>query len=356
MVDIAVIPGDGIGREIIPQVCNMLSSIDPSINFTYYNISSERYINEGITIKDDEIDELKSYNSIFFGAIGDFRAKPGIMEEGVILRIRKELDLYMNIRPAISFNNITGNNINITILRENKEDFYSGISGSLNEHKAFKQSGNLYNFNIDINSESDDVINYTMGFLSRKNLKRFFNMAYKIANSENVTITDKANAVQMYSLWRKIAIEEAEAVNKKINFEYADSLAYNMINNPLKYRYIIAPNLYGDILSDMSSAMAGGLGYAPSGNIGDSYSMFEPVHGSAPDIAGKNIANPTASILSCTMMLKHLKQSETASIIEKSVENVIENGIIPMESGGNAGTGEFINAVKNQCVTMKNNI
>ena len=101
---------------------------------------------------------------------------------------------------------------------------------------------------------------------------------------------------------------------KKINFEYADSLAYNMINNPLKYRYIIAPNLYGDILSDMSSAMVGGLGYAPSGNIGDYSSMFEPVHGSAPDIAGKNIANPVASILSCIMMLKHLNQTETAGI------------------------------------------
>ena len=128
MVDIAVIPGDGIGKEIIPQACDLVTSIDPSVNFTFYNISSERYINEGITIKDSEIDELKSYNSIFFGAIGDFRVKPGIMEQGVILRLRKELDLYMNIRPAISFSRITGNNIHMTILRENKEDFYSDIS------------------------------------------------------------------------------------------------------------------------------------------------------------------------------------------------------------------------------------
>ncbi len=356
MVDIAVIPGDGIGKEIIPQACDLVTSIDPSVNFTFYNISSERYINKGITIKDSEIDELKSYNSIFFGAIGDFRVKPGIMEQGVILRLRKELDLYMNIRPAISFSRITGNNIHMTILRENKEDFYSDISGSLNEHKLFRQKGNFYNYNIDINSESDDTIYYTMGFLSRKNLKRFFNMAYKIADTETVTITDKANAVDMYSLWREIAIEESEPAGKKINFEYADSLAYNMINNPLKYRYIIAPNLYGDILSDMSSAMVGGLGYAPSGNIGDYSSMFEPVHGSAPDIAGKNIANPVASILSCIMMLKHLNQTETAGIMEKSVENVIRNGTIPIESGGNAGTHEFINKVKNYCTMTKNNI
>lgn len=354
MVDIAVIPGDGIGKEIIPQVCNMLSSIDPSINFTYYNISSERYINEDITIKDGEIDELKSYNSIYFGAIGDFRVKPGIMEQGVILKLRKDLDLYMNIRPAISFSKITGNNINMTILRENTEDFYSDISGSFNEHKTFSKNGNLYNYNVDINAKSDDTIYYTMGFLSKKNLKRFFKMAYKMVSTSTATITDKANAVQMYSLWREIAIEEAKITDKKISFEYADSLAYNMINDPVKYKYIIAPNLYGDILSDMSSAMTGGLGYAPSGNVGDKYSMFEPVHGSAPDIAGKNIANPIASILSSIMMLKHIKQTETAGIIEKSLENVIHNGIIPIESGGRAGTKEFINHVKDQCVLMRN--
>ena len=356
MVDIAVIPGDGIGKEIIPKVCEMLSTIDSSIDFTYYDISSERYLNRGITITDGEIEDLKSYKSILFGAIGDFSVKPGIMEQGVVLKLRKELDLYMNTRPAISFKAITGNNINMTILRENKEDFYSDISGNFNEHKTFNKNDGFYNYNVDINIKSDDQVYYTMGFLSRKNLKRFFRSAYKIAGSENITVTDKANAVPMYSLWREIAMEEAEPFKREIAFEYADSLAYNMVRNPNKYSYVIAPNLYGDILSDMASSLTGGLGYAPSGNIGDKNSMFEPVHGSAPDIAGKNIANPVASIRSSIMMLKHINQTETASIIEKSLENVIGEGIIPVESGGNAGTHEFIEKVKNQCSLLKNEI
>jgi isocitrate/isopropylmalate dehydrogenase len=356
MVDIAVIPGDGIGKEIIPGVCEMLSEIEPSINFNYFDISSERYLNKGITITDREISDLKGYKSIFFGAIGDFRVKPGIMEQGVILRLRRELDLYMNIRPARSFNKISGNNINIVILRENMEDFYSNISGSFNENKNFKKNNNLYNFNMDINSKSNNRIYYTLGFLSENNLNRFFSMAYNIAKSDNITVTDKANAVSMYSIWREMADAHAREMNVKIAFEYADSLAYNMIKNPLKYRYIIAPNLYGDILSDMASAMAGGLGYAPSGNIGDYNSMFEPVHGSAPDIAGKNIANPVASILSASMMLDHLNMKGQAKIIENALESVINNGIIPVESGGNAGTKEFINIVKNKCIMIKDEI
>ncbi|WP_298278047.1 isocitrate/isopropylmalate family dehydrogenase [Ferroplasma sp.] len=356
MVDIAVIPGDGIGKEIIPQVCRMLYSVDQSLNFIYYDISSERYINNGITVTDKEIGELKSYKSIFFGAIGDFRVKPGIMEQNVILKLRKDLDLYMNIRPAISFKRITGNEINITILRENTEDFYSGISGTLPGKQTFEMKKGIYNYNVDISGNSDNQIYYTMGILSERNLNRFFKKAYEIAGSDNITVTDKANAVEMYSIWRDIASKQSNIHKKKIKFEYADSLAYNIVKNPLKYEYIIAPNLYGDIISDMTSSLAGGLGYAPSGNVGDKNSMFEPVHGSAPDIAGQNIANPVASIQSSIMMLKHIGMNETASIIEKSLKNIINNGIIPIESGGSYTTSRFIEEVMKTSQLPKNKI
>jgi isocitrate/isopropylmalate dehydrogenase len=356
MVDIAVIPGDGIGNEIIPQVCRMMYSVDQSLNFVYYDISSERYINRGITVTDNEIGELKSYRSILFGAIGDFRIKPGIMERNVILKLRKELDLYMNIRPAISFKKITGNEINITILRENTEDFYSGISGVFPGKQTFERSKGMANYNIDISGASDNAVYYTMGILSEKNLNRFFNRAYEIATSGNITVTDKANAVEMYSIWRDIAYRQADLFGKKVKFEYADSLAYNIIKNPLKYEYIIAPNLYGDIISDMTSSLAGGLGYAPSGNIGDKNSMFEPVHGSAPDIAGHNIANPVASILSSIMMLNHIGMNETASVIEKSLKNIINSGIIPIESGGSYTTSRFIDEVTETSKLLKSEI
>ncbi len=356
MVDIAVIPGDGIGKEIIPQVCEMLNSVDQFLNFVYFDISSQRYINNGITVTDKEINDLKGYKSIFFGAIGDFRVKPGIMERGVILKLRKEMDLYMNIRPAISFKKIIGNEVNITILRENMEDFYSGISGTFTGTKNFKMYNNIYNYNINISGNSDNKIHYTLGMLSERNLNRFFKKAYEITNSDIITVTDKANAVEMYSLWRDIANKQSSVSGRKINFEYADSLAYNIIKNPSRYRYIIAPNLYGDILSDMTSSLAGGLGYAPSGNIGDKNSIFEPVHGSAPDIAGKDIANPVASILSSIMMLKHIKMNETASIIEKSLKNIINNGIIPVESGGSYTTSGFIKQVIDIATLMNNKV
>ena len=356
MVDIAVIPGDGIGKEIIPQVCEMLYSVDQSLNFVYYDISSQRYINNGITVTDKEINDLKGYKSIFFGAVGDFRVKPGIMEQGVILKLRKELDLYMNIRPAISFRKITGNEINITIFRENMEDFYSGISGTFTGAKKFEKRDDIYNYNIDISGTSDNTIYYTLGMLSEKNLNRFFKKAYEVAGSDVITVTDKANAIEMYSLWREIAGKQSRISKKKINFEYADSLAYNIIKNPLKYRYIIAPNLYGDIISDMTSSLSGGLGYAPSGNIGDKNSMFEPVHGSAPDIAGQNIANPVASILSSIMMLKHIKLNTTATIVERTLKNIINNGIIPIESGGSYTTSGFIDQIMYKLNLLENKI
>jgi len=348
MVDIAVIPGDGIGKEIIPEVCNMLKILNSSLNFYYYDISSERYKKTGKTITDDEIKELKSYKSILFGAIGSPDIKPGIMERNVILKLRKELDLYLNIRPAKSFNKISKNNINITIFRENMEDFYTEISGNINENKEFKKINSIYNYDIKISGKSDDNIYYNLGILSEKNLKRFFKKVFTMIKSNNVVITDKANAIEMYNFWREIAINE----NKNVKFEYADALAYNLIRNPLNYENIIAPNLYGDILSDMLSGFTGGLGYSPSGNIGDNISMFEPVHGSAPDIAGKNIANPTASILSASMMLNYIGFKDESDIINNSINSIFNKGIIPVESDGNYGTKCIINSILND-ITFK---
>ncbi len=345
MVDIAVIPGDGIGKEIIPQVCNIMKEVNSSINFFYYDISSQRYLKDGTTVTDNEIEELKSYKSILFGAVGDFRIKPGIMERGVILKLRKELDLYMNIRPAVSYKKVTGKNVNITVYRENKEDFYTDINGSLNSRSVFSKNDSIYNYNLEINGKSDDEIMYSTGFLSKRNTERFFKKAYEIMDSGNITITDKANAIEMYTLWRNIALKEAKNYKKEIKFEYADSLAYNLIMHPENYRNIIAPNLYGDIISDMTSAIAGGLGYAPSGNIGDKTSMFEPVHGSAPDIAGKNIANPVASILSAAMMLEHINMKKDAITIKNAVQKTINNDGIPLESGGKTGTSQFVKNV-----------
>ncbi|KPV46474.1 3-isopropylmalate dehydrogenase, partial [Acidiplasma aeolicum] len=349
MVDVAVIPGDGIGKEIIPEVCRVINNINDEINFIYYDISSERYLNKGITVTDNEISELKSYRAILFGAIGDFRIKPGIMEQEVILRLRKDLDLYMNIRPVMSMPNVSKyNNLNITIYRENKEDFYSLINGTLDNDMEFRHSDALNNYDIKISGTSNDKLNYNLGILTEKNITRFFRKAYELIEDDNIVITDKANAISMYLFWREIAKNESSKFNKNIKFEYADSLAYNIILHPEKYKHIIAPNLYGDILSDMTSALAGSLGYAASGNIGDKNAMFEPVHGSAPDIAGKGIANPIAGVLSGSMLLDYLGYKKDAQRIKNIINQMLQNKIIPVESGGNAGTHDIIKYILNE--------
>ncbi|AAT43495.1 isocitrate/isopropylmalate family dehydrogenase [Picrophilus oshimae] len=321
MVDVALIPGDGIGREIMPGVAAAISSIS-DINFVTFDISSERYIKTGIIIKDDELEELKNYRAILFGAIGDPRVRPGIMEQGVILRLRRELELYMNIRPVRSFDD----KIKITILRENTQDFYTDISGIIPGKRSFNVNGTR----IEIDGSSCDEVYYTMGMLSYRYLKKFFNKAFSICDS-TVTVTDKANAVKMYNLWRSTAMEAAIEKNINISFEYADALAYNMILNPKKYRYIIAPNLYGDIISDMGAALVGGLGYAPSANIGDKNALFEPVHGSAPDIAGRDMANPAASIMAGSMLLEYLGYRDESRIINDMVRNLYINGVFNSE-------------------------
>ncbi len=346
MVDIAVIPGDGIGNEIIPGVCNIIKNINDDINFYYYDISSNRYLKNNITITDNEISELKNYKAILFGAIGDFRVKSGIMEQNVILRLRKDLDLYLNVRPVSSLPKISKyNNVDLTIYRENKEDFYALIDGDLNANKTFTHRDNLNNYEINISGNANDEIHYNMGVLSRKNITRFFKKVFDLIYMGRAVIADKANAISMYSFWREIAMNESRNYEINTSFEYADSLAYNLILDPKKYTNIIAPNLYGDILSDMTSALVGSLGYAPSANIGDKTAMFEPVHGSAPDIANHNIANPVASILSGAMMLEYLDYREDSKLIRNCLFKMLRNDILPVESGGTFGTKEFMDYI-----------
>ncbi len=354
MVDIAVIPGDGIGKEIIPGVCNIIKNINDDVNFFYYDISSERYLKNNVTITDNEISELKNYKAILFGAIGDFRVKPGIMEQNVILRLRKDLDMYLNIRPVSSLPRISKyNNVDLTIYRENKEDFYSLIDGELNKNETFTRKDSMCDYEINISGNSNDETHYNVGILTRKNITRFFKTVFDMINEGKAVITDKANAISMYSFWREIAMNESKNHEINTSFEYADSLAYNLILDPKKYTNIIAPNLYGDILSDMTSALVGSLGYAPSANIGDKTAMFEPVHGSAPDIANKNIANPVASILSGAMMLDYLDYKEDSKLIRNSLFKMLRNDIIPIESGGIYGTREFMEHINKVTVEAR---
>jgi len=236
------------------------------------------------------------------------------------------------------------------LLRENTEDFYIGVgSNGAKKHKQeFEIMRNLYNikFNLDIESDRDEIA-YQIGILSRKGCERIIEYGFKFAERKNlnkISSIDKANVLDFYGLWRDI-FERISKKHPKIEKEYlyVDAAAMFFVQKPEKFKVVVCPNMFGDILTDLGAAISGGLGTAASGNINpEGISMFEPVHGSAPDIAGKGIANPIAQILAGAMMLDELKQTKAAEIIVKAVEDVLREGKIKTpDLGGRARTSDI---------------
>lgn len=346
-----MIQGDGIGKEVIPASISCIEAVLPGkIDFIDHDVSSDRYLKTGQVLEDDEIEAFRRSDSILFGAIGDPRVKPGIMERGVLLRIRKELNLFLNLRPSRSLP-FSGRDFNLSIARENTEEFYMGFGGKLGSEKAsFSYESDAWSGEIDLNGKADDDLYFNIGVMSRRNTERFFRSVVSIAksgNHRNVTVVDKANAVPgLYEVWREEAENVISAEGLGVEFMYGDAVAYDMVRDPSRFGLIAAPNLYGDILSDLSSGLMGGLGFTPSGNYGSGKAaFFEPVHGSAPDIAGRGMANPIGAILSGSMMLSHMGYTKEAGTIESAVKSVLESGVKTFDIGGSMGTKEVAGAV-----------
>lgn len=321
-----------------------------SIEYVKYGASSERYIRESTLITENEMEELRKMDAILFGAIGDPRVKPGIMERGVILRLRRELGLFLNLRPARSLP-FSKFDMNIAIARENTEEFYMGFGGKIDEGGSkFLHRSNAWSGELEVSGSSDDDLYFNLGVMSRKNLERFFRKAlsFKQANEgKGVTVVDKANAVTgLYEIWREVAGEELAKAGIKPHFMYGDAVAYDLVMDPSKFGLIMASNLYGDILSDLCAGMIGGLGFAPSGSYGlGKVALFEPVHGSAPDIAGRGIANPIGAILSGAMMLDHLGMKEKGQALEEAVGLAVQDGVMTHDIGGSDGTKRVVASV-----------
>ncbi len=322
----------------------------------YSDIGSDRYLKTGELLTDQDIADLKSKDAIYFGAIGDPRVKPGILEQGILLKMRAVFDQYINLRPVTSWFPLVPLKrevpFDIHFLRENTEDFYMGANGffgpGVGGDKAHVHvDRELYSVDIDIDAKStnNDDFAFEIGLLSKKAITRFADYAcrYAVARGDKkVTLVDKANVItKNYGMQRQIFQEKTAEYGLDLEFMFVDAMAMAMIVRPETFGTVAVPNLFGDILTDLGAQLQGGLGMGGSGNINpEGVSMFEPIHGSAPDIAGRGIANPIAAILAAQMLLENQGHQEEGRMLHDAVRQCLDTGMTTPDLGGKLSTSE----------------
>ena len=318
MYKIAVIPGDGIGKEVMEAIINILEASKLEFEYTFANAGDEYAEKTGIPLPEETINIVKQSQACLFGAAGESAAD-------VIVKLRRELDLYVNLRPVKSYpgTKCIYNNIDFVIVRENTEGLYSGIE------EYTKDGANAVR--VITNKASERICRFAFEYAER-------------TDRNKVTAVHKANVLKktdgiFKDNFYKVAEEFSDVESDD---KYVDATAMFLITKPDMFDVIVTTNLFGDILSDEGAGLVGGLGLIPSANIGENYGLFEPVHGSAPRLAGKGVANPSAMVLSAVMMLDHLNESEEARKLEKALINVLNEGkIVTNDLGGNASTMEM---------------
>jgi 3-isopropylmalate dehydrogenase len=333
---IAVIAGDGIGPEVVAEALKVVDAAGVSLDTTGYELGASHYLQTGEVLPDAVLAELRSYDAIFFGAIGppvgSASVPPGVIERGLLLRLRFELDQYINLRPATGAPGSIAADADLVIVRENTEGVYAGEGG-------FFRKGTPYEI-------------ATQGSINtRHGVERCVRFAFELAKNRrhNITLVHKAQALSFAgNLWQRVFAEVGEeypGVNSAYNL--VDAACVYLVEDPTRYDVIVTDNLFGDILSDLAGALTGGIGLAASANLNperNSPSLFEPVHGAAHDIAGKGIANPIAAIRSAAMMLDHLGEKQTALSIMAAAEKVLQRLTDKEVAPGTSDIGDAIAA------------
>jgi tartrate dehydrogenase/decarboxylase/D-malate dehydrogenase len=365
--NIAVIRGDGIGPEIISEGVKVLDAVSELDNFELewveYPQGAEHYLSTGELINEDTLKELEQYDTIFFGCIGDPRVDTGILEQGILLNMRFYFDQYVNLRPVKLLEGVptplAGKgpaDIDFTVVRENTEDFYVGIGGRVKDRKKSEKLEIVreryqVKFGLDIETDSDELA-YQIGILTREGCERVMKYAFELARAQGktkVTSVDKANVLTHgYGFWREVFTEVArEYPEIETNFNFVDALCMWLVKNPEWYQVIVAPNMFGDIITDLGAMIQGGLGLAPGGNINpDGVSMFEPIHGSAPKYKGKGVSNPIATIWAGAMLLEAVGEKSAAEKVINAIETVLREGKVrTYDLGGNSKTSEVGDAI-----------
>ena len=341
---IAVIPGDGIGIDVTVEAIKVLDAIREKhgldIEVKDFDYGAERYLRDGTTMPEEQVEDFRSnYDALYIGALGDPRVPDMAHARDILLGLRFKLDLFVNYRPIkltdqklCPLKNKTEADIDFVVFRENTEGLYVGMGG------IFKKG-------------TPDEIAIQEDVNTRKGVERIIRYAFEFAKEKGrpkVTMSDKSNVLRFgHDLWLR-TFEEVGAEYPDIEKEhiYVDALTMQLIKRPEQFEVIVTCNMFGDIVTDLGAQLQGGLGLAASGNINpDGTSMFEPVHGSAPKYAGKNVANPLAAILTLGLLLEYLGYSEQNGLVEKAVAEAIKTNNTTKDLGGNLGTkqvGDFI--------------
>ena len=337
-MDIAIIPGDGIGKEVTAEAVKVLDAVADRfgrrLNLQHLPWSADHYLDTGVTIPANGYDTLRGFDAIFIGALGDPRVPDNRHARDILLGTRFELDLYVNHRPVKLLDErlcpLKGRqpqDVDFTVFRENTEGVYVGIGG------RFKAG-------------TDDEIAVQEEVNTWKGVNRIVRYAFEFAKARGLTkvcMADKSNAMpQGHALWQRVFREVASQYPQiEPTHYYIDALAMYLVVDPAQFQVIVTNNLFGDIVTDLAAAFQGGLGMAGSGNIHPGRtSMFEPVHGSAPKFAGKNVANPIGAISSAALMLETLGMKDEAAAIEAAVLAAVRENQVTQDIGGRLGTRE----------------
>jgi 3-isopropylmalate dehydrogenase len=312
-VKLAIVAGDGIGPEVIGEAVKVLDAVLPDVEKTSYDLGARRYHATGEVLPDSVLDELRAHDAILLGAIGDPSVPSGVLERGLLLKARFALDHHINLRPSRLYPGVTSPlasapDIDFVVVREGTEGPYSGTGGAI-------RVGTPHEIATEVS------INTAYGV--RRVVQDAF--ARALQRRKHLTLVHKTNVLtHAGGLWWRIVQEIAQEYPEvEVAYQHVDAATIHMVTDPGRFDVIVTDNLFGDIITDLAAAVCGGIGLAASGNIDSTQvnpSMFEPVHGSAPDIAGRSIADPTAAIMSVALLLSHLGEEDAAARVDKAVE------------------------------------
>ena len=333
MYNIAVMPGDGTGPEVVNEGLKVLAHVSKKFGFEYitkhFDCGGDRYLKTGLTITDEEIAELKTYDAIYLGAIGHPDVKPGILEQGILLKTRFALEQYINLRPIKLYNEAfcpikdkKPEDVDFVVVRENSEGLYKGMG-------EFQDKGTA------------DEVALQISYNTRKGVERCIRYAFEFTRKrnkrKNLTLCGKTNVLTFaWDLWQR-TFDEVSKEYQDITTDYAhvDATTMWFVKNPEWFDVIVTDNIFGDIITDLGAMVQGGMGIAAGGNINpEGVSMYEPIGGSAPKYTGKNVINPLAAICSVAMLLEvSLKEEKAAKAIEDAVIKIVQNDLKSLSAG-----------------------
>jgi 3-isopropylmalate dehydrogenase len=311
-VKLAVIPGDGIGPEVIGEALEVLDAVLPGVDKTTYDLGARRFHATGEVLPEGVLDELRTHDAILLGAIGDPSVPSGVLERGLLLKTRFALDHHVNLRPSRLYAGVrsplAGNPaIDFVVVREGTEGPYTGTGGAI-------RAGTPHEVATEVSLNTAFGVNRVVRYAFALAAKR----------RKNLTLVHKTNVLTFAgSLWSRVVTEVGlEYPDVDVAYQHIDAATIYLVTDPGRFDVIVTDNLFGDIITDLAAAVSGGIGLAASGNIdatGNNPSMFEPVHGSAPDIAGQGIADPTAAVMSVALLLNHIGEDAAATRVDAAV-------------------------------------